>query len=144
LQEEPLPQLADHQMLVRNLYLSCDPAQRSWLARDTYVPKIAVGETMRAGATGQVVASRNANFKAGDVVSGMFGWQDYAVTDGAGFVPVTKLPHGVPITTSMSVLGLTGLTAYYGMLEVGEVGAGQSVLVSGAAGATGSVAAQLA
>ncbi|HZP12651.1 MAG TPA: NADP-dependent oxidoreductase [Nevskiaceae bacterium] len=144
LETESLPELADNQILVRNLYLSCDPAQRSWLARDTYVPKIAIGETMRAGGTGKVVASRNPRFREGDVVSGMFGWQDYAITDGTGFVPVTKLPSGVPIDVSMSALGLTGLTAYYGMLEVGEVRAGQNVLVTGAAGATGSVAAQLA
>jgi NADPH-dependent curcumin reductase len=144
LREEPLPELADGQFLVRNLYLSCDPAQRSWLARDTYVPKIAIGETMRAGAAGQVVASRHATFREGDVVFGMFGWQDYAISDGAGFVQVTKLPTGVPIPLCMSVLGLTGLTAYYGMLEVGAVRAGDNVLVSGAAGATGSVAAQIA
>jgi hypothetical protein len=144
LTEEPLPALADNQFLVRNLYLSCDPAQRSWLARDTYVPKIAIGETMRAGAAGQVVASKHAQFREGEIVFGMFGWQDYAVSDGRGFVEVSKLPPGVPIPLCMSVLGLTGLTAYYGMLEVAAVKAGDHVLVSGAAGATGSVAAQLA
>jgi NADPH-dependent curcumin reductase len=141
--EEPLPELADDQFLVRNLYLSCDPAQRSWLARDTYVPKIAIGETMRAGAAGQVVASRNGKFREGEIVFGMFGWQDYAVSDGRGFVDVSKLPAGVPIPLCMSALGLTGLTAYYGMREVGAVKAGDNVLVSGAAGATGSVAAQI-
>lgn len=144
LREEPLPPVADGQFLVRNLYLSCDPAQRSWLARDTYVPKIAIGETMRAGAAGQVVASRHPHFRNGDVVFGMFGWQDYAVSDGRGFVDVSKLPAGLPIPLCMGVLGLTGLTAYYGMLEVGAVRGGQNVLVSGAAGATGSAAAQIA
>src|SRR5439155_104804 len=73
-----------------------------------------------------------------------FGWQDFAISDGRGFVPVTKLPPGVPIAMCMSVLGITGLTAYFGMLEVGGVKAGENVLVSGAAGATGSVAAQIA
>jgi NADPH-dependent curcumin reductase len=144
LREEPMPELSDNQFLVKNLYLSCDPAQRSWLARDTYVPKIALGETMRAGAAAQVVASRHGKFKEGDIVFGMFGWQDYAVSDGRGFIDVSKLPAGVPIPLCMSVLGLTGLTAYYGMLEVGGVQAGQNVLVSGAAGATGSIAAQIA
>lgn len=144
LREEALPELAENQFLVKNLYLSCDPAQRSWLARDTYVPKIAIGETMRAGAAGQVVASRNAKFREGEIVFGMFGWQDYAVSDGRGFVEVSKLPAQVPIPLCMSVLGLTGLTAYYGMLEVGAVKAGDNVLVSGAAGATGSIAAQIA
>jgi NADPH-dependent curcumin reductase CurA len=144
LQEGPVPALAENQFLVKNLYLSCDPAQRSWLARDTYVPQIAIGETMRAGAAGQVMASRHGGFREGDIVFGMFGWQDYAVSDGGGFIQVSKLPGGVPIPLCMSVLGLTGLTAYYGMLEVGGVREGQSVLVSGAAGATGSVAAQIA
>jgi NADPH-dependent curcumin reductase CurA len=144
LREEPLPSPADGQFLVRNLYLSCDPAQRSWLARDTYVPKIALGETMRAAATAQVIESKHEGFRAGDIVSGMFGWQDYALSDGRGFVPVTRLPRGVSIPLSMSALGLTGLTAYYGMLEVAAVKPRQSVLVSGAAGATGSIAAQLA
>lgn len=144
LREEPVPELADNQFLVRNLYLSCDPAQRSWLARDTYVPRIAIGETMRAGAAAQVVASRHGAFHEGDIVFGMFGWQDYAVSDGTGFVDVSKLPAGVPIPLCMSALGLTGLTAWYGMLEVGAVKAGDDVLVSGAAGATGSVAAQIA
>lgn len=144
LREEPLPEPAEGQFLVRNLMLSCDPAQRSWLAKDTYVPKIAVGETMRAGAAARVIRSRHPAYAEGDVVNGMFGWQDYCLSDGKGFVPVTRLPAGVPVETCMSVLGLTGLTAYYGMLEIGEVRAGQNVLVTGAAGATGSVAAQLA
>lgn len=144
LREEPVPEPADQQFLVRNLYLSCDPAQRSWLARDTYVPKIAIGETMRAGATAQVIASNHPQYKVGERVFGMFGWQDYAVSDGTGFLNVSKIPAGVPIPLSMSVLGVTGLTAYYGMLEVGGARAGHNVLVSGAAGATGSIAAQIA
>lgn len=144
LREEPVPEPAEGQFLARNLYLSCDPAQRSWLARDTYVPKIAVGETMRAGAAAQVVASRHPHFREGDVVFGMFGWQDFAVSDGRGFIEVAKLPAGVPIPLCLSALGLTGLTAYYGMREIGRVKAGDNVLVSGAAGATGSVAAQIA
>jgi NADPH-dependent curcumin reductase len=141
---EPVPEPGANQFVVRNLYLSCDPAQRSWLARDTYVPKIAIGETMRAGATGQVVASKHPQYQEGELVFGMFGWQDYALSDGKGFVNVSKLPAGVPIPLSMSVLGLTGLTAYYGMRVVGGVKAGHNVLVSGAAGATGSIAAQIA
>lgn len=144
LREEPVPEPADGQFLVRNLYLSCDPAQRSWLARDSYVPKIAIGETMRAGATGQVVTSKHPQFRKGDIVFGMFGWQDYALSDGKGFIDVSRLPPGVPIPLAMSVLGITGITAYYGMLEIGAVRAGHNVLVSGAAGATGSIAAQIA
>jgi len=144
LREEAVPAIRDGQFLVRNLYLSCDPAQRAWMTRDTYVPMIPLGDVMHSGATGEVTASKHPGFQPGDVVSGMFGWQDYAVSDGGGFMPVTKLPPGVPIPMTMSVLGVTGLTAYFGMLDVGAVKAGEQVLVSGAAGATGSVAAQIA
>jgi NADPH-dependent curcumin reductase CurA len=144
LREAPVPELADGQFLVRNLYLSCDPAQRAWMSRDTYVPMIPLGDVMHSGATGQVVRSKHEGFREGELVSGMFGWQDYAVSDGRGFMPVTKLPAGVPIPTCMSALGLTGLTAYFGMLDVGDPKRGDGVLVSGAAGATGSIAAQIA
>lgn len=144
LTEAPLPEVGHGQILVRNLYLSCDPAQRSWMERDTYIKAVPIGEVMRSGAVGQVIASRHSGFREGEVVSGMFGWQDYAVSDGRGFLPVTKLPGGVPIPASMSVLGPTGLTAYFGMLEVCAVRATDHVLVSGAAGATGSIAAQIA
>jgi NADPH-dependent curcumin reductase len=144
LREEPLPEIGEKQFLVRNLYLSCDPAQRAWMSRDTYVPMIPIGDVMHSGATAEVVESKHPGFQPGDVVSGMFGWQDYAVSDGRGFMPVTKLPPGVPIPTSMSALGVTGLTAYFGMLDVGDPKPDESVLVSGAAGATGSIAAQIA
>jgi len=144
LREQALPAVAEGQILVRNLYLSCDPAQRSWMERDTYVKAVPLGEVMRSGATAQVVQSRHPAYREGELVSGMFGWQDYALSDGGGFVPVTKLPRGVPIPTCMSVLGLTGMTAYFCMLDVCDPQPGQSVLVSGAAGATGSVAAQIA
>jgi NADPH-dependent curcumin reductase CurA len=144
LREEPIPTIGEGQFLAHNLYLSCDPAQRAWMSRDTYVPMIPLGDVMHAGATAEVTASKHPGFRSGDIVSGMFGWQDYAVSDGRGFMPVTKLPPGVPITASMSALGVTGLTAYFGMLDVGAVKAGDAVLVSGAAGATGSIAAQIA
>src|SRR2546427_10710558 len=80
LREEPLPRIGENQFLVRNLYLSCDPAQRTWMARDTYVPAIPLGDVMRSGAAGQVVASHHPGFREGDLVSGLFGWQDYAVS----------------------------------------------------------------
>src|SRR5208282_2014481 len=109
LREEPVAEIGENEFLVRNLYLSCDPAQRTWMSRDTYVPMIQIGEVMRSGATGQVVVSRNPRFSEGDIVSGMFGWQDYAVSDGGGLRSVTRLPSGVPIPTCMSLLGGTGL-----------------------------------
>lgn len=144
LREASLPEIGAGQFVVHNLYLSCDPTQRGWMERDTYVPKIELGEVMRSLAAGEVIASKHPGFAAGDVVSGAFGWQDYAVSDGSGLVPVTKLPAGVPIPTCLSLFGLTGLTAYFGLLDIGNPKPGESVLVSGAAGATGSVVAQIA
>ena len=144
LHEEPAPEVtADGDVVVRNLMLSCDPTQRGWIARDTYLPAVKIGEVMRAGAAGRVVASNNPEYAAGDLVTGMFGWQDYALVRG-GTNRLTKLPPGVPLELAMSVLGMTGVTAYFGLLEVGRPNAGETVLVSGAAGATGSVVAQLA
>src|ERR1051325_6802775 len=104
LREDAVPQIADGQFLVRTLYLSCDPAQRAWMSRDTYVPMIPIGDVMHSGATAEVVESKHPGFQPGDVVSGMFGWRDYAATDGRGFMPVTKLPRGVPIPPSLSAL----------------------------------------
>ena len=144
LRETPVPKIGEGQFLIRNLYLSCDPAQRAWMSRDTYVPMIPLGDVMHSGAVGEVFATQHPGFSEGDLVQGMFGWQDYTTSDGKGFIPVTKLPPGVPIPTCMSVFGLTGLTAYFGMLDVGDPKAGETVLVSGAAGATGSIAAQIA
>jgi NADPH-dependent curcumin reductase CurA len=142
--EEPLPTIDEGEILVRVLYLSCDPTQRGWLARDTYVPAIPIGDVVRSGGVGRVVATKNAGYAIGDLVSGLVGWQDYAVLAGRGMFPPAKIPPGVPIPTAMSVLGLTGLTAYFGLLEIGKPKAGETVVVSGAAGATGSVVGQIA
>ena len=142
--EGPAPQPEDGDVLVRNLYLSCDPTQRGWAASDTYLPKVKLGEVMRSFAAAEVVASRHDRFREGDLVQGLFGWQDFAVArPGTASAPV-PLPTGVPIETAMSALGLTGVTAYFGLLEVGRPRAGETVVVSGAAGATGSVAGQIA
>lgn len=144
LREEPIPEIGEGEFLVRNLYLSCDPTQRGWMERDTYVPAIPLGEVMRSAAAGRIVASRHADFRKDDLVAGAFGWQDYAVSDGTGLFPVTKLSPGVPIETCLSLYGITGLTAYFGMIDIGNPQPGESVLVSGAAGSTGSIAAQIA
>jgi NADPH-dependent curcumin reductase CurA len=142
--EEPIPEpKTDGDIVVQNLYLSCDPTQRGWLARDTYMPAVPIGEVVRSGAVGRVVASRSAAFAEGDLVQGLFGWQDYALVRADGRMP-TKLLPGVPIELQMSALGLTGITAYFGLLDVGRPKAGEVVLVSGAAGATGSVVGQIA
>ncbi len=143
--EAPLPKITDGQALVRTLYLSFDPAMRGWMDdRPSYVPPVQIGEPMRCGAVGQVVESRSSDFKVGDLVQGSFGWQDYAVIAPGGIMPVTPIPPGAPLTATLSVLGITGLTAYFGLLDLGEPKPGQTVVVSGAAGATGSVAAQIA
>jgi NADPH-dependent curcumin reductase CurA len=142
--ETPVPQPSDGQMLVRNLWLSFDPAQRTWMVRDTYRPKVPLGEVMSSFAVGQVLESRLPDFKPGDLVRGDFGWQDYAVTDGKGFGGVHKVPPGVPPNLALSLFGLTGPTAYFGITDIAQVKGGETVVVSGAAGAVGSVAGQIA
>ncbi len=140
-----MPEPGPGQFLIRVLWLSFDPTQRGWLNDvESYVPPVAIGEVMRAGAVGQVVASNNQRFTVGEFVQGTFGWQDYVVTDGRGMLPVTKVPAGVTPRAMLGVFGITGLTAYFGMLDVAKVLEGDVVFVSGAAGATGSVAGQIA
>ncbi|MGE5047110.1 MAG: NADP-dependent oxidoreductase [Deltaproteobacteria bacterium] len=140
--EAPAPQ--DGEVLVRNLWLSCDPTQRGWMAGDTYLPAIKIGEVVRSFAVGEVVESRHPRFRPGQLVQGLFGWQDLACArPGTASAPSPVVP-GVPVETAMSTLGLTGITAYFGLLEIGRPKAGETVLVSGAAGATGSVVGQLA
>ncbi len=144
--EEEVLDIEEGQMLIKVLYLSFDPTQRGWLNDiPSYMPPVQIGEVMRAGAVGQVVESRNKNFTEGDLVQGSFGWQEYVVTDGSSdFMPAQKIPEGIPPTSALSVFGVTGLTAYFGMLDIGKPQEGDTVLVSGAAGATGSVAGQIA
>ncbi len=142
--EEPAPEItADGQVLVRTLYLSCDPTQRGWMARDTYLPAVAIGEVMRSFGVGRVVESRHPGYQEGQLVQGLLGWQDYALLDGDS-ARLSVVPEGVPIPIAMSALGITGLTAYFGLLEIGRPEAGETVVVSGAAGATGSVVGQIA
>jgi NADPH-dependent curcumin reductase CurA len=142
--EAPVPEPADGEVLVRVLYVSCDPTQRGWMAGDTYLPAVKLGEVMRASAVGRVVTSRAPDFQPGQLVQGMFGWQDYAVARPGTPSAPRPLPSGVPIETAMSVLGATGITAYFGLLDVGRIKAGETVVISGAAGATGSIAGQIA
>jgi NADPH-dependent curcumin reductase CurA len=145
--EAPVPSIGDGEFLVRNLWLSCDPAQRAWMSMDTYIPILPLGEVMASGSAGEVVESNNPDFAPGDIVSGVFGWQDYCVADakgfGGGLFPPQKLPPGIDIPTALSLFGITGLTAYFGLLDVGEAKEGDTVLVSGAAGAVGSIVCQI-
>ncbi|HKF57292.1 MAG TPA: NADP-dependent oxidoreductase [Blastocatellia bacterium] len=142
--EAPLPSVEEGQVLVRNLWLSFDPTQRPWMSMDTYVPMVPLGEVMRAISVGQVVESHRQDYRPGELVQGAFGWQDYVSTDGSGLVPMRKLPSGVPPNLALSLFGITGPTAYFGVLDVGRVKPGEMFVVSGAAGATGSIAGQIA
>ena len=142
--EVPVPEPSDGQVLVRNIYLSVDPAMRGWVsAVANYSEPVAVGAVMRSLAVGRVEESRNSDFHPGDYVTGMFGWQDYAVVD-AGAIERKVGGSGVPLSTSLGVLGLNGLTAYFALLDVGQPQAGETVVVSTAAGAVGSCAGQIA
>src|ERR1700730_12677179 len=142
--ETPIPRLSDGQVLIRILWLSVDPAQRIWMARDSYKPAVPLGDVMQSFAVGQVIESRHPDFRPGDIVRGSFSWQDYVVTDGKGFGGLQKVPPGTPPHLALSLFGINGLTAYFGMIEIGKIKAGETVVVSGAAEATGSVAGQVA
>ncbi len=142
--EEPVPAVAEGDYLVRTLYVSVDPAQRGWMNEDPgYMPPIPLGEVMRGGTISEVVESRHPDYTVGDIVSGFLGWQEYALGSTGVLEAQTIVPEH-PLPRYLGVLGGTGLTAYVGMLDVGQITEGQTVLVSGAAGATGSVAAQIA
>jgi NADPH-dependent curcumin reductase CurA len=137
------PELADGQILVRNHYISLDPAMRGWMndAR-SYVPPIGLGEVMRAGAVGEVVNSRAPTWKAGDHAVGMFNMQDYAAVDAAGAQKVD--PRQAPLPLYLSALGMPGMTAYFGLLDIGNPQPGQTVVVSAASGAVGALVGQIA
>src|ERR1700736_6245569 len=114
------------------------------MARDPYKPAVPLGEVMQSFAVGQVIESHHPDFRPGDLVRGDFSWQDYVVTDGKALGGMQKLPPGVPPSLALSLFGVNGLTAYFGMIEIGQIKAGETVVVSGAAGATGSIAGQIA
>jgi len=141
--ESPLPTPGPGQMLVRALYLSVDPYMRGRMSSaKSYAAPVELGGVMTGGVVGQVVESRHAQFAAGEIVEGMFGWQQYAASDGKGVRKVD--PKLAPISTALGVLGMPGMTAYFGLLEIGKPQAGETVVVSGAAGAVGSLVGQIA
>jgi hypothetical protein len=140
--EGPVPEPKDGEIVVRNLLLSIDPTNRVWMNEaDSYLPAVEIGAVMRGIAAGRVVSSRAPGFSEGDLVSGLLGWCDYAAVPGD---QVSKIPTGVPLSAALSVFGHIGLTAYFGLLDVGQPKPGETVLVSGAAGATGSLVGQIA
>jgi NADPH-dependent curcumin reductase CurA len=141
--EEPVAQPNDGEILVALRYISLDPAMRGWMNEGrSYVPPVAIGEVMRAYGLGEVVASRNDSFPAGTHVVGVFGVQEYAVSNGAGVLQVD--PSLAPLPKYLSMLGMPGLTAYFGLLDIGKPEPGQTVVVSAAAGAVGQVVGQIA
>ncbi|WP_020672870.1 NADP-dependent oxidoreductase [Amycolatopsis nigrescens] len=140
---QPVAGPADGEFLVEISHLSLDPAMRGWMnAGKSYIPPVEIGEVMRAGAIGRVIESRNPRFAVGDHVSGTFGVQEYAVSDGREVRKVD--PDVAPLATYLGALGMPGMTAYFGLLDIGRPKAGQTVVVSGAAGAVGSVTGQIA
>jgi NADPH-dependent curcumin reductase CurA len=143
--EEPVRDPGPGEVLVKTLYLSLDPAMRGWMNEGrSYIPPVGIGEVMRAGGAGRVIASSNPAFAVGDHVTGMLGAQEYALIGAEPARLLTKVdPKLVPLPVYVGALGVTGLTAYFGLLEVGQPKAGDTVVVSGAAGATGMVAGQI-
>ncbi|EKE77123.1 NADP-dependent oxidoreductase [Gallaecimonas xiamenensis] len=139
----PIPEPAEGQLLVRQSHMSLDPAMIGWMSADTesYIPPVALGEVMRSSGVGEVVASRHPDFAVGERVMGMFGWTQYALSSGAG---ITKIDAALPAEMVLSVLALPGLTATQGLLRLGKPKAGETLVVTGAAGSVGSLVGQLA
>ncbi|MEN9871445.1 MAG: hypothetical protein RLZZ171_2437 [Cyanobacteriota bacterium] len=143
--------LEEGQILVRNIYLSLDPTNRGWLNEgDNYLPPVAIGEVMRGFGIGVVERSRNAKFPEGTLVQGFVGWQDYAIGRSPRFANadetnLSELPKdpSVPLTAYLGLFGFIGMTAYFGLLDIGKPKAGETLVVSGAAGAVGSLAGQI-
>ena len=144
LETSDLPELRDGEALIKVGYLSIDPTIRTWMDDvPSYLPPIGIDEVIRSGGVGEVVESRSDAYQAGQLVFGMTGWQDYVIAD-EGERSMQVLPDGVPPGIAIGILGVTGMTAYFGMTDVGRIKEGDVVVVSGAAGATGSAAGQIA
>jgi NADPH-dependent curcumin reductase CurA len=142
--ERPVPVPGDGQVLVRNVFLSVEPAMRGWVsAVANYSEPVALGATMRSLAAGRIAESRHPDFRKGDLVTGWFGWQDYAAVP-AQAVESRVVDTDLPLSAALGVLGLNGITAYFGLLDVGQLKTGNTVVVSTAAGAVGSCVGQIA
>lgn len=142
--EADMPALEPGHFIVKNEFLSVEPAMRGWVnAAANYSDPVAIGGVMRSFAAGTVVASRHAGYAEGDKVMGMLGWQQYALSDGTG-IRRKVLEHDLPLSLSLGVLGINGVTAYFALTEIGEPRPGDTVVVSTAAGSVGSAAGQIA
>jgi hypothetical protein len=141
--ETPVPKPGDREVLVRTLYLSLDPAMRGWMNEGrSYIAPVGIGEVMRAGGIGRVIASNHSDFAVGDHVNGTLGVQDYALLEGGRLTKVE--PKLAPLPVFLNTLGMPGMTAYFGLLDVGQPKPGDTVVVSGAAGAVGASVGQIA
>ena len=142
--ETSVPELVDRQFLVRNEFLSVEPAMRGWVsAAANYSTPVGIGEVMRSFAAGTVVASRHPGYAEGDKVMGMLGWQQFAISDGASITRKVK-EADLPLSLSLGILGINGVTAYFGLLDLGAPRPGDTIVVSTAAGAVGSAVGQIA
>lgn len=139
-----IPEIGEGEFLVRNHFLSADPAMRGWISdRSNYSPQIQLGETMRALAVGDVIESKNAEYARGDLLMGIFGWQEYSAASGKNVI-LRVSDRTLPLSAYLGVVGMNGLAAYFGLLDVGAPKAGDTVVVSTAAGSVGSCAGQIA
>jgi NADPH-dependent curcumin reductase CurA len=146
LEEGPIPEPGDGEFVIRVIYSSLAPVMRFYMLDGAGIEKpLEIGEVMRGRGVGQVVKSKNPDYLVGDIVHGKMGWQQYAVADGSDYYLMFKVhQREVPVSTALGVLGMTGFTAYFGLLDIGKPKGGETVLVSGAAGGVGSNVGQLA
>jgi len=141
--ETPVPSPREGQVLLKILYLSVDPYLRGFMrSSHSYASPIEIGQVMAGGTVAEVVESRNPKFQPGDIVESYSGWQEYALSDGSDLRKID--PSAAPISTALGILGMPGMTAYFGLLEIGQPKPGDTVVVSGAAGAVGSAVGQIA
>jgi NADPH-dependent curcumin reductase CurA len=147
-EEGKVPEPGEGQFLARNLWFSFDPTQRLMLGRvgreDPNDGVLPLGVPMRGLAVSEVIESKHPGFRAGEIVHGQMGWEDFSVSDGGGFIPTYRVPEGVPPNWALGALGITGVAAYFGVREVARPRAGETMVVTGAAGGVGSIAVQLA
>lgn len=141
--ETSAPEPGDGELVTRTIYLSLDPYMRGRMnAAKSYAKPVEIGEVMTGGAVGQVIASKNPKFAEGDIIFGYSGWQDYALTDGKGFRKLD--PQQAPVSTSLGILGMPGMTAYTGLTNIGQPKEGETLVVAAASGAVGSAVGQIA
>ena len=143
-EEQPVPEPGEGEVVVRVEMLSCDPTQRGWIGGDTYLPAVAIGAPVRSVGAGRIVASRHADYAVGDRVAGIVAWEDYVRTAPVGTYRLGKVAADLSFERALGVLGMNANTAYFGLLDIGRPEMGETVVVSGAAGATGLPVGQIA